>query len=213
MNSAPALRGLYAIADTLYLDAARLAPAVEQALRGGARFIQYRDKTSAAATRAAHAAALRALCAEYGAGFIVNDDVELARSVRAAGVHIGRDDAALETARRVLGPAAIIGVSCYDDIGRAEWAVAHGAGYIAFGSFFASRTKPDAVRADPALLRAARARWPVPRVAIGGITPDNGAALIAAGADALAVISGVFDRADVEQAARRYASLFTRDNA
>jgi thiamine-phosphate pyrophosphorylase len=202
------LRGLYAIADTLYLGEATLTTAVEQALRGGARIIQYRDKTHSAAARSHTAQALRALCTDYAAIFIVNDDVSLARAVQADGVHLGRNDAAIDAARLALGDGALIGVSCYNDLQRAEQAVRGGADYIAFGSFFASRTKPNAVRAEPTLLRAARQRFDRPLVAIGGITPDNGAALIDAGADALAAISGVFDQPDVEQAARRYARLF-----
>lgn len=202
------LRGLYAIADTVYLGEAQLAPAVEAALRGGARVVQYRDKAHPPAARRVHAERLHALCARYGAGFIVNDDVALARAVAADGVHLGREDADIEAARDALGADAVVGVSCYNELARAEQAVARGAGYVAFGSFFPSRTKPGAVRAEPALLQAARARLPVPLVAIGGITPENGAALIAAGADMLAVISGLWEQPDIEAAARRYASLF-----
>lgn len=204
------LHGLYAIADTLYLGDTVLAAAVGQALRGGARAIQYRDKSHSAAQRARAAQMLRALCADYGAIFIVNDDVSLARAAHADGVHLGRDDAAIDAARLALGQNALIGISCYNDLERAEQAVRSGADYIAFGSFFPSRTKPNAVRAEAALLRAARERFDLPLVAIGGITADNGATLIDAGADALAVISGVFDQPDIEQAARRYARLFTQ---
>jgi thiamine-phosphate pyrophosphorylase len=202
------IRGLYAIADTLYLDETRLTRAVEQALRGGARVIQYRDKTLSPGQRMKHAAALRSACTAHRACFIVNDDIELARGASADGVHLGRHDAAIDVARDLLGADALIGVSCYNDLARAERAVAGGANYVAFGGFFPSPTKPDAVRAEPMLLHAARTRLNVPLVAIGGITPENGAALIAAGADALAVISGVFDQPDVESAARRYTLLF-----
>ena len=104
-----------------------------------------------------------------------------------------------------LGGDAIIGVSCYDSLDRAR--AATDADYLAFGSFFASPTKPDARRATPELLRAARPLG-LPLVAIGGITPDNAPALIDAGADFIAVISGIFAAADVEQATRRYANLF-----
>ena len=204
------IRGLYAIADTGYLDEARLVSAVAQALRGGARVVQYRDKSHDRSTRERQARALRELCASHQACFIVNDDAELARSVGADGLHLGRDDAAIDAARALLPEGAIIGVSCYNDLARAEAAVARGADYVAFGSFYPSRTKPRALRASLDLLRAARARLPVPLVAIGGITPENGAALIAAGADALAVISGVFDQPDVEATARRYVELFKK---
>ena len=202
------IRGLYAIADTGYLDEARLVSAVAQALRGGARVVQYRDKSHDRSTRERQARALRELCASHQACFIVNDDAELARSVGADGLHLGRDDAAIDAARALLPEGAITGVSCYNDLARAEAAVGRGADYVAFGSFYPSRTKPQAVRASLDLLRAARARLPVPLVAIGGITPENGAALISAGADALAVISGVFDQSDIEAVAIRYTALF-----
>lgn len=208
MKSAARIAGLYAIADTGYLDDARPGDAVAQALCGGARIVQYRDKRNTAEVRRRQATALRTLCGEHGALFIVNDDVALARAAGADGVHLGRDDADIDEARRALGAAAVIGISCYNDLARAEAAVRRGADYVAFGSFFPSRTKPGAVRADAALLRDAKTRLAVPLVAIGGITPENGAALIAAGADALAVISGLFAEVDVEAAARRYAALF-----
>lgn len=204
------MRGLYAIADTGYLQGSDLAPGVERALRGGARAIQYRDKSGSASARARRAEVLRALCTTYGAIFVINDDVELARTVKADGVHLGRNDAPIGAAREALSADALIGVSCYNDLARAQWAITNGADYLAFGSFFPSRTKPDAVRAAPELLRTARIRFDVPLVAIGGITPDNGAGLLEAGADMLAVASGVFDQPDIEHAARRYVSLFTQ---
>jgi thiamine-phosphate pyrophosphorylase len=207
------VHGLYAIADTALLAAERLASAVEQALAGGARLVQYRNKSADLARREREAAALAVLCRKYHALFIVNDDDELAAAVNADGVHLGRDDALIETARARLGSRALIGVSCYNQLDRALDAQARGADYVAFGSFFASRTKPQAVRASPELLREARTRVTVPIVAIGGITPENGAALIAAGADALAVIDGVFGQPDVRAAAARYAKLFEANHS
>ena len=140
--------------------------------------------------------------------FIVNDDITLAKQTKASGVHLGREDASVADAREQLGPQAIIGVSCYNELTRAETAQAQGADYIAFGRFFPSRTKPQAVQANPDLLREAKKKLHIPVVAIGGITPENGAALIAAGADALAVIEGVFGQPDIRAAAERYARLF-----
>jgi len=209
MRHAEAIRGLYAIADTASVGT-ELSSKVEAALRGGARMVQYRDKSGDALRRRREAEALRALCAEYNALFIVNDDVELARAVAADGLHLGRDDASIEEARALCGADILIGVSCYNELPRAEEAVRRGADYLAFGSVFPSPTKPDAVRASAALLAAVKARFALPVVAIGGITPENGAALVAAGVDALAVISGLFAQADVEAAARRYAALFER---
>ena len=140
--------------------------------------------------------------------FLVNDDVELAKQTQADGVHLGREDVSLVQARTQLGPQAIIGVSCYNELARAVQAQNEGADYVAFGRFFPSRTKPQAVQADLELLREAKTKLHIPIVAIGGITPENGASLIAAGADALAVIEGVFGQADVRAAAARYARLF-----
>ena len=204
------IAGLYAIADTHYLADARLVAAVAEAIEGGARIIQYRDKIHDPAERARQAGELAALCRRHGVPFLVNDDVELARRVDADGVHLGRDDASVADARAQLGSRTIIGVSCYNEIGRALLAQAGGADYVAFGRFFPSRTKPGAVPAEPELLREARKKLHVPIVAIGGITPENGASLIAAGADGLAVIEGVFGQADARAAAERYAQLFTK---
>ncbi|WJW75231.1 thiamine phosphate synthase [Thiohalobacter sp. IOR34] len=202
------LHGLYAITDSGLIPPGRLTTAVAAALRGGARVVQYRDKSDAAGRRLAEATALATLCRAQGALFLVNDDVELAAACGAHGVHLGREDSALETARRRLGAEAVIGVSCYDDLQRARQAAAAGADYLAFGRFFPSRTKPDAVPASPALLQEAKAELGLPLVAIGGITPDNGGQLIAAGADMLAVVHGVFGQPDIEAAAERFADMF-----
>ncbi len=204
------IAGLYAIADTQYLDDVRVNGAVAEAIAGGARVIQYRDKKHDAKSRARQASDVARLCHQHGVLFIVNDDAGLARRVQADGVHLGREDAAVTDARAQLGPGAIVGVSCYNELERALRAQADGADYVAFGRFFPSRTKPRAVPATPDLLRAARMKLHVPIVAIGGITPENGAPLIAAGADALAVIEGVFGQADVRAAAERYARLFVK---
>lgn len=209
MPDSARVRGLYAIADTRYLSEARLIAAVGEAIAGGAALIQYRDKGIDAERRRAQARALLALCRRHGVSFIVNDDVALAAALGADGVHIGRDDPGLADTRRQLGADRLIGVSCYNELERALTAQAQGADYIAFGSFFPSPTKPQAVRAGVELLRAARAQLRIPIVAIGGITPENGADLLAAGADALAVIDGVFNQPDIRAAAQRYARLFT----
>jgi thiamine-phosphate pyrophosphorylase len=148
------------------------------------------------------------VCRQHGVLFIINDDVTLAKETRADGVHLGREDVPLAEARKLLGTRAIIGVSCYNELARAQAAQKQGADYVAFGRFFPSRTKPQAVQANLDLLREAKRKLHIPVVAIGGITPENGASLIAAGADALAVIEGVFGQADVRAAAERYARLF-----
>jgi len=199
--------GLYAITDGPRID---LLEVVAQALAGGARVLQYRDKTADAARRHAEAAALKQLCDTHAVPLIVNDDVALAVAVGAAGVHLGRDDDDVAAARAALGAGAIIGVSCYDSLERARAAAAAGADYVAFGAFFPSPTKPQAVRASLDLLRQS-ATLGVPRVAIGGITPDNAPSLVEAGADFLAVISAVFATPDVCAAAQRFARLYPAD--
>jgi thiamine-phosphate pyrophosphorylase len=201
-------RGLYVITTEQHGSVAALRATVALALEGGARTVQYRDKESDTERRGREARALVALCVEHRAIMIVNDDVALAATAGAHGVHLGEDDAPVAEARAALGPAALIGVSCYDSFDRAERACAEGADYVAFGSFFPSATKPRARRADPELLRRAHRTIDLPIVAIGGITPTNGAALIEAGAHALAVVSGVFAQSDVRAAARAYAALF-----
>jgi len=181
---------------------ARVAPLLAEAT-----CLQYRNKTADPDVRLQQARALRSLCARNGVPLIINDDVELAAAVDAHGVHLGEHDAAIGDARMRLGAAAIIGVSCYDDVARARHAAAAGADYLAFGAFFVSPTKPNARHATLELLRQA-AVLGLPRVAIGGITPENAAIVVAAGADLIAVISGVFDAPDPVVAARACRILF-----
>lgn len=204
------LHGLYAVTDTGLTPGAQLLPAVAAAIRGGARLVQYRDKSNDNPKRAREAKLLLALCREHELPLIVNDDVALAGEIGADGVHLGREDVSLDEARVQLGPRAIIGVSCYDSLERAIAAEHAGADYVAFGSFFASPSKPQAVRAPQSLLAEARQRLNVPICAIGGITPANGAELLAAGAEMLAVISGLFAESDIEAAAHLYAQLFVK---
>jgi thiamine-phosphate pyrophosphorylase len=202
------LQGLYAITDDRRSGPEALCDAVEAALSGGARIVQYRDKGSDPSRRLAEARALAHLCQALGAVFMVNDDVDLAVAVMADGVHLGRHDQDIGTARSRMPAGCIIGVSCYDSLDMARRAAAEGADYVAFGSFFPSPTKPGAVRAGPELLERARRALSLPTVAIGGISPENGAALVRAGADMLAVISGVFAAPDVTAAARAYSNCF-----
>lgn len=207
------LTGLYAITPGGGPPLATLVDQVAAALAGGARLVQYRDKEAPAAERRGRAQALLACCRQAGVPLIINDDVALAAAIGADGVHLGRDDPDPRLVRQRLGPRALIGVSCYASLARAQAAEAVGADYLAFGRFFPSATKPQAVQADPALLREARATLRRPLVAIGGITPDNGGSLIAAGADLLAVVAGVFAAPDIAAAARAYSSLFPKENS
>lgn len=201
------IRGLYAVTPDLE-DTGDLISRVRGALAGGARVIQYRNKAAGPDTRLAQARALALLCREYGALLIVNDHLDLALEVGADGVHLGAQDGPLAGARRALGAQGILGVSCYNRLDWAREAVAAGADYVAFGSFFSSSVKPEAVTAAPELLRRAKAELAVPVVAIGGINALNGRVLVESGADALAVISAVFSATDIETAARQIASLY-----
>lgn len=201
-------RGLYAITPD-EPDAAALLAAVDAALAGGVRWLQYRDKQRWAGDRRTLATALQARCAAAGARLIINDDVDLAIAVGAAGVHLGADDGDLAAARARLGAQRILGASCYADLDRAARAAAAGADYLAFGAVYPSSTKPAAVHAPLALLHAARARFALPLAAIGGITADNAAPVIAAGADLLAVISDLFQAPDIAARARTYQQLFS----
>ena len=187
-------------------DTTRLLARVSAVLPWAA-CLQYRNKAADAALREEQARALRALCRAARVPMLVNDDAALAARIEADGAHLGEHDGDLRAARALLGADALLGVSCYDDPDRARAAVAAGASYVAFGAFFPSPTKPHARRASPGLLRQA-ADLGVARVAIGGITPDNAPALVAAGADLVAVISGVFDAPDPAAAARAYAACF-----
>lgn len=201
------LAGLYAVTPDL-ADTDDLVARVVAALAGGACAIQYRNKSADRDLKRVQASALARVHATRDGLYIVNDDVELAADVGADGVHIGEDDGGIAAVRALLGPDRIVGVSCYNEFARAEAAVAAGADYVAFGSFFASTVKPAARRADVALLGRARSLG-VPVVAIGGITVENARELFAAGADAVAVISDVFGARDVEAAARAVASAFS----
>lgn len=202
------ISGLYAITPQC-ADTAALLERVRLALEGGAQLVQYRDKSADVALRHEQGAELLALCREFGVPLIVNDDLRLASLIGADGVHLGREDGSLREARLILGPGKIVGVSCYNDLQLAVAAQQGGADYVAFGSFFASITKPAAVPAPLDLLHQARHELSIPLVAIGGITLDNAGLLVAAGADALAVITALFDAADIRAAAASLSKLFT----
>ncbi|WP_202845364.1 thiamine phosphate synthase [Luteimonas saliphila] len=198
-------RGLYAITpDTIDTDAllARVAGVLPHAI-----WLQYRNKSASQALRRAQVRALLAACRAQRVPLIVNDDWRLAAEFGADGAHLGEEDGDLRAARDALGPSAILGASCYDSLELAREAVAAGANYVAFGAFFPTSTKATTRRATASLLRES-AGLGVPRVAIGGITPDNAPALVAAGADLLAVVSGVFDADDPAGAARAYLRAF-----
>lgn len=201
--------GLYAITPEC-ADTERLVQQVQQALSGGAHLVQYRNKKGDVALRHEQVSELLTLCRHFHVPLIVNDDIRLADLAGADGVHLGKDDGGVREARLILGPDKIIGVSCYNDLQRALDAESHGANYVAFGSFFPSPTKPGADAAPLTLLHEAKRSLNIPVVAIGGITEDNVTPLIEAGTDAVAVISALFNSADIGAAASRFAVLFEK---
>ena len=207
LRSNKRVAGLYAItADGLSTE--ELLSRSHLVLRGGAQVLQYRNKLANDALKFEQASALRRLTQEFGVSLIINDDLALAIKVDADGVHLGASDGEIAVARERLGTDKIIGASCYNRLDLALKAAEQGADYVAFGAFFPSEIKPNAPRADIALLRQARAELNLPVVAIGGITVQNGATLITAGADALAVISAVYAAPDIELAAQEFSNLF-----
>lgn len=202
------LRGLYAIADSGILPGDQLIAGVTQALLGGARMIQYRDKSHNYPQREIYARQLLNLCREFSVPFLINDNVVLALQIGAAGVHLGQGDTTIVKARELLGPKAIIGISCHDDLSLAQSAQQNGASYVAFGRFFPSRTKANVPAAYPELLTRAKCYLAIPIVAIGGITPENAAQLIDAGADLIAVIHGLFAQSNIQATAIQFVQLF-----
>ena len=203
--------GIYAITPET-ADTERLLAQVEAALAGGVAAVQYRDKSGEVARRHEQASELVALCRQFGAPLIVNDDLRLADLCGADGVHLGQDDGSLREARIILGPKKLVGASCYQSLDLALAAQAAGADYVAFGSFFPSPTKPAAGRASLDLLREAAPRIHVPLVAIGGITLANAPQLLDAGADSLAVLSALFDAPDIRAAAHALNQLFVTES-
>ena len=204
------LRGLYVITDSQLLGGDRLLGHVEAALRGGAKLLQYRDKSADQPRRLREAEALQALCRQHGAQLIINDDLELAARL-GAGLHLGQEDGSLAAARARLGPQALIGATCHASLELAERAVAEGASYVAFGRFFNSSTKPGAPAASLELLDEARRRIDLPIVAIGGVSLDNAPELIARGADLVAVVHALFaapEPAQVQARAQAFSDLF-----
>ena len=205
-----ALHGLYAITDSVLMpDTETLLTQTEAALRGGARLIQYRDKSRDHDKRQEQALELVSLCDDFGVPFLINDDAELAKEVHASGVHLGQSDGSISAAREHLGPNAIIGTTCHNQLDLAIAGVEAQADYVAFGAFFASQTKPNAVTTPLSLLTQARETLPeVPIVAIGGITVDNAGQVIRAGANMVAVIHSLFTAPDIARQAKAFQACF-----
>lgn len=197
---------LYAITDSTLLPETRLFDGVEAALKGGCRWVQYRDKSSDTRQRLYDARELNRICQLYDARLIINDDIALALAVSAGGVHLGQGDASIEYARSVLGASAIIGKTCHDQLHLAQQAIEQGADYVAFGRFFPSQTKPNAQVASMDLWQEA-SQLANTTVAIGGITQENAQTVVDAGASLIAVCNALWCANNIEQAARQFCSM------
>jgi thiamine-phosphate pyrophosphorylase len=206
MTPSKLLQGLYVITDDT-LCAENLAAAVTAAIDGGATLVQYRSKRGSAAQREQQARQLLDICRARQVAFLINDDPLLAKTIGADGVHLGQSDSRLAEARTLLGPEAIIGITCHASLELALLAEKQGADYVALGRFFDSHTKPEAPAADIRILEQAKKQLVIPVCAIGGITPENAPRLIKAGADMLAVIHGVFAQPNIKDAVRLYADV------
>lgn len=200
-------RGLYLVTPDL-LDTDALLAAVATVLPARPAIVQYRNKLADGALKREQASRLLALCRAAGVPLVINDSLALALEIGTDGAHLGRDDGDPALARAALGPGRILGVSCYNEWPRAVAGAAAGVDYVAFGAMFPSSTKPDAPRAGLDLLTRAQRELRLPVAAIGGITLGNAPALVAAGADLLAVISDVFSAPDPTARAAAYAGLF-----
>jgi thiamine-phosphate pyrophosphorylase len=205
-ESAGAPRGIYVITPD-WTDTARLTAAVAGAIRGGAGAVQYRNKTAPALLRAEQARALAQLTQSAGLPFFVDNDADLALAVHADGLHIGRDDGDPVAVRAKLPPAMLLGVSCYGDLDRVVDAVEAGAAYVAIGVMFPSRSKAGAPSVPVVRIGEAR-RLGACVVASGGIGADSIAQMAEAGADAVGVVSAVFDTEDPERATAALAARF-----
>lgn len=201
------LKGLYPIADVQCISTNKIVNAVSEVLSAGIKIIQYRDKTNVKDVRKKIAYELKLLSNKHNAILIINDDISLAKTIDADGVHIGKDDCTIKEAKRILGTNKIIGVSCYNKFENAKQAQEMGASYVAFGSFFNSPTKPTAPRASIELIAQAKKELAIPVCAIGGINRDNMGPLITAGVDMLAIISAIFSNPSPKQVVAEYIPL------
>lgn len=201
------MKGLYLVTPD-WDDTDKLLEVTEAGLRGGAALVQYRHKTASAELRREQAAQLQTLCRRYGRAFIINDFVDLCMALDADGIHVGGTDMSVAQVRAAVGPAKIVGASCYGSLDLAKEAHRAGASYVAFGGFYPSRVKKYEVTTTPAIVTQANAEIPLPNVVIGGMTHENAAPLVALGTDMVAAISSVYMADDPEAAARRFAALF-----
>ena len=201
------IKGLYAITPDS-ADLNTLIQKTKSAIEGGAFMVQYRSKIQDRDVKMQQCAAILRLCREHNVPCIVNDDVEMCRTLKADGVHLGEEDDNIAEVRHILGDDAIIGSSCYDQLDRAKSAQKEGASYVAFGAMFPTSTKPNAPRATLALLKEAKREIQIPIVAIGGITMNNAHNVIKTGIDAIAVITSLYEAKSIKETAETFAKMF-----
>jgi thiamine-phosphate pyrophosphorylase len=197
---------LYVVLDRTAARGRDLDDLLAAVIDGGCRMVQLREKDWPSGRLLPLARRLRERCGRTGVTFVVNDRVDLAVAVEADGVHVGQDDLPARDARPLLRAGMLLGVSTHD-VEQARAARADGADYVAVGSMFATATKPDFHLVGPALIRKLRGEIRVPLIGIGGVTHDNVAEVVRAGADGVAVISAVCAAPDPEKATRRFVEL------
>ena len=193
---------VYAVTDRSWLRGRSLAEQVEEALRGGATMIQFREKTLRGAEREALAREVQSVCRKYNVPFIVNDDVELAVRIGADGAHVGQEDMEAGNVRRLLGPDRILGVTA-KTVEQARAAAAAGADYLGSGAVFGSTTKTNAKPMTIEQFRGICGSVDIPVVAIGGVSADNMDQLAGCGMAGFAIVSGIFAAEDIVDMTRR----------
>jgi thiamine-phosphate pyrophosphorylase len=203
------MKGLYIVTPD-WDDTQKLLDATEMALKGGAALVQYRHKTASPTLRHEQADCLLALCRSYQRPLIINDYVDLCLAIDADGIHIGGTDMSVAQVRAMVGTDKVVGASCYGDLQLARDAHRDGASYVAFGGFYPSLVKKYPVTTPAGIIGQSKSEMPLPVVVIGGMTEENAAPLVAAGADMVAVISSVYSAADPEIAARSLVRLFDK---
>lgn len=193
---------LYAVTDRHWLKGQTLYAQVEEAIAGGATFVQLREKKMDEADVLQEAKEIQALCRAHHIPFVINDHVEIAKAIQADGVHVGQSDMEALDVRRLLGEEAIIGVST-ETVEQALLAQAHGADYLGVGAVFPTGSKDDAADVSMETLRAICEAVDIPVIAIGGISEDNVGQLAGSGICGIAVISAIFAQENIRDAAAR----------
>ncbi len=197
------LKGLYVISDDILTPKNTILKQMEEALKGGAKIVQLRDKTSKDEEIEKLILNLQELCRRYQAIFILNDRVELAIKLKCDGLHIGKSDHhRVEEVRKEY--KGILGISCYGNLELAKEMERKNVDYVAFGSFFTSKTKPNAPTANKKIIKQAKEELKIPVCVIGGITSENSKELIKEGADMTAVISDIWKSTDIKKQCEKY---------